>query len=265
MIGVLLLALAPLQGAPKPAVVPRPHDPWVFRSVLDGRPRMVTIALDDDMWIAYDATSCGVYRAWKGGVDFDGAVYTTQHGPQPTAHGPLYVEGYDLAAGESIWDVTYQRGPETVREPARAVWRGYRVDHTTKVTLLYDIVLPDGGTVRVEENPEFVRPMDRFTEEQIENIGVPSQHPGLVRVFRVIDPPDGIKLGVRLRTDGALFKQSLGLERESFEDIEVPGAETVTRIHSHLVLGKGRTVNYLLLFFDKRPASDEPGPEEEAR
>jgi cytochrome c len=191
VIGVMLLLLATLQGAPKPAIVPRPHDPWVFRSVLDERPRIVTIALNDDMWIAYDTTTCSLYRAWKGGVEFEGAVFTSEHGPQPRTQGPLYVEGYDLAKGGSVWDVTYQRGPEMLREPVRAVWRGYRVDGRSKVTLLYDISLPDGGTVRVEESPEFVRPMDRFNEEQIENIGVPSTHPGLVRVFHVIDPPDG--------------------------------------------------------------------------
>ncbi|MDA4609315.1 hypothetical protein NY473_17695, partial [Enterobacter kobei] len=28
----------------------RPNDPWVFRSVLDKQARMITFALDDQMW-----------------------------------------------------------------------------------------------------------------------------------------------------------------------------------------------------------------------
>ena len=73
--------------------IQRPRDIWVFRSVLDKRARMVTMALSDDLWVAYDATNCGLYKAWKGGVKFDGAVYTTSHGPQPTSEGAAYVVG----------------------------------------------------------------------------------------------------------------------------------------------------------------------------
>jgi len=253
------LVLSCLQGAPPPAEVVRPRDPWVFRSVLDERPRIVTIALSDEMWVAYDATTCGLYRAWKGGVVFDGAVYTTRHGPQPTSRGTTYVEGYD----ETKWEVTYKRGPDTVRESVRAVWRGYRLEGTRKVTLLYELQLKDGRKVRVEESPEYVRPMDRFTEEQIEGLGVPSTIPGLLRLFHVIDPPAEMKFSVRLRTDGARFKQSLGLERESFEDLEGEDGEVTTRIHSHLILGTGRKLNYLLMFYEPRPSALDAGAGDE--
>ena len=70
--------------------IKRPHDPWVFRSVLDEHPRMVTVALDEDIWVAYYAQSATLYKAWKGGVNFDGAVYTTRHGPQPTSMSHTY-------------------------------------------------------------------------------------------------------------------------------------------------------------------------------
>jgi hypothetical protein len=75
----LALAVTPVgpQGLP-PArpdplhaiLVSRPRDPWVFRCVLDRKPRMVTLALAEDLWVAYDATNCGLARAWKGGVKF---------------------------------------------------------------------------------------------------------------------------------------------------------------------------------------------------
>jgi len=60
----------------------RPHEPWVFRSVLDKNARVVTLALDDNIWAAYFTEDCRLYKAWKGGVNFDGPVYTTHHGPR---------------------------------------------------------------------------------------------------------------------------------------------------------------------------------------
>lgn len=70
----------------------RPRDPWVFRSVLDKQPRIVTATLNDELFVAYDARYCGLYKAWKGKVILDGPVYTTTHGPQPTTDGYAYFE-----------------------------------------------------------------------------------------------------------------------------------------------------------------------------
>ena len=53
----------------KHALADRPNDPFVFRSVMDKRPRMVTIALHDNLWASYSADSCSLYKTWKGGVD----------------------------------------------------------------------------------------------------------------------------------------------------------------------------------------------------
>ena len=68
----------------------RPHYPWAFRSVLDQQARMLTLALDQDMWVAYKVGQGALYKAWKGGVNFDGPVYTTNHGPQPISIGDAY-------------------------------------------------------------------------------------------------------------------------------------------------------------------------------
>ena len=57
----------------------RPNDPWVFRSVLDKQPRMVTFALNDKLWVSYSTDSCSLYKAWAGSVDFTGAVYNMRH------------------------------------------------------------------------------------------------------------------------------------------------------------------------------------------
>ena len=84
---LLLAALIPFVFSCKKEATnyDRPQDPWVFRSVLDSIPRIATVGLHDDMWVAYNTANCSVYKAWKGSVNFDGAVYTTVHGPQPSS------------------------------------------------------------------------------------------------------------------------------------------------------------------------------------
>lgn len=69
----------------------RPLEHWVFRSVLDWQPRIITLALDKDLWAAYYTKTGAVYKVWKGSVLFDGPVYTTAHGPQPISIGDSYV------------------------------------------------------------------------------------------------------------------------------------------------------------------------------
>ena len=90
--------LASLAKAAKPTE--RPRDPWVFRSVLNEKPRMITIALNDRLWVAYDTQYGSIYKAWYGGVDFNGAVYTTSHGPQPTSQGSSYINGLE---DDNVW------------------------------------------------------------------------------------------------------------------------------------------------------------------
>src|SRR5690606_37066084 len=85
-----LSLLIVLMGCEQKPVINSPRDPWVFRSVLDEQARMVTVALHDELYVAYDAKDGSLYKAWKGGVNFDGAVYTAAHGPQPSSEGYAY-------------------------------------------------------------------------------------------------------------------------------------------------------------------------------
>ena len=256
----LICAWLVLQAAPAPVPVPgpeRPHDPWVFRSVLDGRARMLTIALDEDMWIAYDATTCGLYKAWKGGVEFDGAVYTTVHGPQPTSRGATYTVGYD----RPVWTAETKTGPIGVE----ARWRGYRLQNN-RVVLLYDLVLDDGRVLRIEEEPQFARPEDRFDEAQREEATLFVGDAGLLRFFYLVDAPEDVRVKLDMRTDGGRAKHSRMLVRERFVDIEREDGSVYTEVHSQLVLGKPLPRNHLLLFFE--PLADfEPahGAAEEQR
>ena len=75
-----------------PAIIERPYSPYVFRSVLDKNPRIVTFAMSDEIWAAYRTSDCSLYKAWQGNVNFDGPVYTNVHGPQPTTIGNAYME-----------------------------------------------------------------------------------------------------------------------------------------------------------------------------
>jgi cytochrome c len=222
-----------------PLRVARPRDPWVFRCVLDRKPRMVTVALSDEMWVAYDATNCGLTKAWKGGVNFDGPVYTTVHGPQPTSVGPSYTEGFE----GDVWEANVAGQDVKVR----AVWRGYVLngDH---VALQYSIQLPDGRAISVQESPEFVRAEDLFDTERREELVLPEGRPGLWRSFLARDVPADTKLTLKVRTD-AEGKLAETLERERFVDVVDAKGETHTQVVSHLVLTKQRPTSNLVLFF----------------
>ena len=43
--------------------VQRARDPWAFRSVLDRQPRMLTLALNPECYVAYDLAHCVLYKA----------------------------------------------------------------------------------------------------------------------------------------------------------------------------------------------------------
>lgn len=152
----------------------RPLNPWVFRSVLDGQPRMITLALHEDLYLAFDAAHAGIYKVWKGGVEFDGAVYTTRHGPQPGSHGYAYYENRLTAPR---WVIA--QGGNT--QPAAVKFRGYRFEQD-HVILQYDLLTPDGQEIRVNEIPEY-----RTKNNQA----------GLQRIFTLANVPDGTAVGMQ--------------------------------------------------------------------
>lgn len=106
---------ATLGRAPQPAPHShgRPIDPWVFRSVLDGNARMLTAALDPNLWIAFDVDHGELWRVWGGDVHFTGTVYDTLHGPQPTARG----------VDHFVWPDWTPPGPGVVPNPPGDGWR----------------------------------------------------------------------------------------------------------------------------------------------
>ena len=61
--GVILAILLGAVRPPKLANSQRPRDPWAVRSVLDKKPRMLTLALNKDCYVAYDLAHCTFYKA----------------------------------------------------------------------------------------------------------------------------------------------------------------------------------------------------------
>ena len=121
----------------------RPHAPWAFRSVLDSMPRMATAALHEDLWVAYHTETGALYKAWQGSVNFDGAVYTTAHGPQPSTLG-------------DAWFVNRFKTPWLLGgQPVEVQYRGHRFEGG-QVFFKYELAA-GGKKATVTERPEFVQ------------------------------------------------------------------------------------------------------------
>ncbi len=129
-------------------------EPRVFRSVLDGRPRMVTLRLHPEMWVAWDATTCSLVRAWRGDVDWDGAVYTTVHGPQPSSRGTSYLElDRPYAWRLEVGDQTLEGKPRFTGYRVSPLVRLYsQIDFGGEVIAVVETILvgDDGDRVRLE-------------------------------------------------------------------------------------------------------------------
>ena len=105
---------------------------------------MVTVALHDNLWASYSAETGALYKVWKGAVNFDGAVYTTVHGPQPSSLG-------------NAWFINAIEKPFRIQQNGNAVeakmqYRGHRFDNG-QVWLNYELTLPDGAIIEVSERP----------------------------------------------------------------------------------------------------------------
>ncbi|MEM7368099.1 MAG: family 16 glycoside hydrolase [Bacteroidota bacterium] len=145
---------------------------WVMRLNLDERPRMIGLALNKDLYAAYDAQLAALYKVWKGDIWFTGPVYDNIHGNQPVSRGEAYIQD---TVGMNPWFISV--GGKT--EAITADYRGYLRGKQT-VSLKYHILLPSGETVQVEEKPEFVRSKDG--------------RPGFERMFTISSLPKGTDL-----------------------------------------------------------------------
>lgn len=150
----------------------RPMDPWAFRSVLDRRPRMLTLALDSACYAAYDLGQGQLYKVWKGGVLREGTVFTNKKNIQPSSWGASYYAEESLP---NRW-IVRRNGKEM---PVTTEYKGYLLEGNG-ITLRFELVLEDGLRVTLSESPEFVR------NEQ--------GKPGFRRSFAGTEIPDGLEV-----------------------------------------------------------------------
>lgn len=146
----------------------RPLDVWAFRSVLDKKPRMLTLALNTECYAAYDLAHCKLYKVWKGGVAMEGAAYTDKKEIQPTSWGTAYFSD----SLPSQWSAQLN-GQEVF---SRIVHRGYSFKNN-QIYLKYALLLTTKDTILIEERPEFVQ--DKAGK------------PGLERLFKTSNVPMG--------------------------------------------------------------------------
>ncbi|CAN5468423.1 hypothetical protein BH23BAC1_BH23BAC1_23240 [soil metagenome] len=170
---VLLLLLGACNNKSTEAVE-RPREAWVVRSVLDQRPRMISIALHDNLWVAYSTETASFYKAWTGGMNFDGAVYTAAHGPQPTSLGNNYL----VEPNVNPWKII--AGGKEI-EP-KVMYKGHVITDN-KVIIKYDLAY-EGNTISIKEQPEY------FSAD--------GEKVGLQRVFNVTGVPAGTEVALNL-------------------------------------------------------------------
>lgn len=174
--GFILLLFA-TACSPPPPEVNRPIEPWAFRSVLDKKPRMLTLALDSSMYVAYDLRAAAIYDVWKGGVLMEGAAYTDKKNVQPSRWGTSYLND---STKFSRWVVEADGQAVT----PQFIHKGHRFEGG-RVWIRYALALPSRDTVVIEESPEFKRSGDGA--------------PGLERIFRMGSVPPGTTVALHSR------------------------------------------------------------------
>ncbi len=210
----------------------RPITHWAFRSVLDANPRMLTLALSDKLWVAYHVGTGGLYKAWKGSVYFDGAVYTGDHGPQPITIGNSYIENkykqpwYALAkAGDTIATTYHYKGHRFVNGRAE---------------LMYQLA-----------SPAWKQPLDIY--EAVE-VGTSSGGSTVLeRKFTTHNVPDGVSVGMRFNSSSIVSESNLVTDGKMTiikkEDIKYDDISTVN-IDGTIILKSNESTQFNTTFIN---------------
>ena len=165
--GILMLAAC---GKDESYTKNRPKDVWVIRSVLDRQPRMLTVALDTNCYVAYDVAHCTLHKVWNGGIILQGAAYTNQPNLQPVSWGTSYSDSL-----VNKWKIEISGKPDNFH----VINKGYQFKNG-RVYLKFAIVTSSNDTLKIEESPEYVTADDG--------------RPGLERKFNTENITDDIKV-----------------------------------------------------------------------
>jgi cytochrome c len=185
----------------------RGADPWVIRSVFDGEPRMLTLALGRNFWVAYSTQTGQLRRVWRDGVDWTGAVFDARHGVQPVSKG----RAWWIGEASERWGLT--RGG--LRQRAAYQYLGHRYEDD-RVVLRFRLIASDGQSVVVDESPEFIR--------------TDSGDVALERRFSVSSVSGAMRAQLRTRPREAVSLESEGLTLEPAADPKSGASEILVEL-----------------------------------
>ncbi|TLV03964.1 PA14 domain-containing protein [Dyadobacter luticola] len=202
------------------ATAERPREAWVLRSVLDAKPRILSIALNENLWIAYNTKTASLYKAWNGRINFGGPVYTSSHGPQPVSQGITYMQEPD----ENPWRIEAD-GQQVTPEIS---YKGHKI-LDNRVTLKYELDY-QGKKIVIEEQPEFFDAGNGKT--------------GFERIFNVSNVPAGAAVALNVHLNSMLAESDLKTDGKfsvTSQKAETIGNQTFKAIDGKLVLNNGKT------------------------
>ena len=171
-------------------------DFWVRRTVLDEKPRMITISFGDKLYMAYDLANSELYKAWSGGVIWEGAAINDIKTVQPRTWGVSYEQELNP---EFYW----MEESGNNKRSLKALYQGYVIDHE-KITFKYFVTLSSGELIEVKEQP---------------NIELKDDTIQLTRRFFTSNLPNGFSLysgGIKLRTGNTTVWS------KSFDKLPIP-------------------------------------------
>lgn len=174
-LAVVMLFLTFSCSENRPYEIHRPMDPWAIRSVLDKKPRMLTLALNSSMFAAYDLQKGEIYRLWKGGVTLEGTVFTNKKNIQPNSWGADYIAPDSLLKNWVVFE-------DNSLLPYEFQFKGYSFQEG-HIKLKYEFQVRDGVVITVEESPEFI--VDKHGD------------PGFERNFQTKNVPEGMQIGLQ--------------------------------------------------------------------
>ena len=220
------------------------NQPWIFRSVMDLQPRMITLSLAPDFIVSYNTQTAAIYKAWKGYVDFDGAVYTTAHGPQPTSVG----DAYFVNEFKEPWYLM-QNGKEIIPD---IKYRGHRIVDG-QGELMYQLNYGNGKSIEVSERPVYHPSKSGLA--------------GLQRIFTTKNVPEGVQVGLKLNLNSVAVKEQIkadgNLELQDEKEVKL-GKYSGVALNGKILLNNNETTTLTTPFIKEPLIENENKPEVES-
>lgn len=219
--------------------ISRPVDVWAARSVLDMKPRMLSIALHKNLWVAYSTETGSLYKAWAGGVNFEGTVYTAVHTVLPTSKGTTYM----IEPGDNPWRLIVNK---TELIP-KVSYKGHTIVKN-RITLKYELS-HKGRKIIVEERPEYTEAGNNMI--------------GFERRFTIANVPAGTQIGLKAQVASLISEKDLVtdgqfiLEKKSAEQLE---GKQYLSLRGTLVLNSNKPTAFYSKFSPKPAAVSTEKP-----